>query len=129
MLKSTGVGCYSGLNFCGARSYRHTDDLILISPSATSKKDMLSICKSFAKEYQKLIKFNANKSQVFLFKGKYHISGTVSFKVNEQVIEYASPVKHLGHKLATDTPGLVNGNNIATAFNKLLIRFLLILVI
>ena len=68
---------------------------------------MLSICESFAKEYQ--ITFNDQKSQ---FKKKYHISRTVSFKVNGHVINYASLVKHLEHHLANDTPGLVNGNNV-----------------
>ena len=120
MLKSNDVGCYLGLNFCGALSY--ADDLILIFPSATSMKEILSICESFAKEYQ--IAFNANKSQLLLFKGKYHIRGTVSFKVNGHLIEYASLVKHLRHQLATETSALVKCNIITAAFNKAVNFFL-----
>ena len=48
----------------------------------------------------------------------------MSFKVNGQVIEYANLVKHLGNQLATETPCLVNGNNITAAFNKAVNLFL-----
>ena len=62
-LRGSGVGCFVGDWFVGAVAY--ADDIVLLAPTATAMRRMLSICDSFANEFSVL--FNANKSKcVFL---------------------------------------------------------------
>ena len=61
-LSSSGVGCYIGANFVGALAY--ADDIVLLSPTSTAERKLLSICETFASEYD--IKFNAQKSKLLV---------------------------------------------------------------
>jgi len=58
-LSNSGVGCYIGNNFVGALAY--VDDIVLIAPTATAMRKLLSICEYYATEY--CISFNASKSK------------------------------------------------------------------
>ena len=58
-LSKSGVGCYIGSNFVGALAY--ADDIVLIAPTATAMRTLLSICDEYATEY--CISFNASKSE------------------------------------------------------------------
>jgi len=58
-LSKSGVGCYIGSNFVGALAY--ADDIVLIAPTATAMRKLLSICGEYAIEY--CISFNASKSK------------------------------------------------------------------
>jgi len=54
ILSNSGVGCFLVL-FVGALAY--ADDLVLLAPSPTAMRKMLSICDEYATEFS--IKFNA----------------------------------------------------------------------
>jgi len=58
-LSQSGVGCYFGLSFVGAIAY--ADDIVLICPTPMAMRKLLSICDSYASEYD--ITFNAQKSK------------------------------------------------------------------
>ena len=47
-LSKSGVGCYVGNNFVGALAY--ADDIVLIAPTATAMRKLLSICGEYATE-------------------------------------------------------------------------------
>jgi len=58
-LSNSGVGFYIGNNFVGALAY--AEDIVLIAPTATAMRKLLSICGEYATEY--CISFNASKSK------------------------------------------------------------------
>ena len=62
-LSMSGVGCYIGNTFCGSLGY--ADDVILLCPTLMSMRKMLSICESFAVEYDVL--FNPSKSKLLVY--------------------------------------------------------------
>ena len=92
-LKDSGVGCYMGGVFAGALVY--ADDLTLLCPSLSALKEMILICSQYAAEYD--IKFNANKSQLIIFKGKKGDTPVPVVELNGDVIDVVNNVIHLGH--------------------------------
>jgi len=58
LLKS-GFGCYIGNTFVGALAY--ADGIVLVAPSASAMRRLLSICDDFASKYS--YSFNATKSK------------------------------------------------------------------
>jgi len=64
-LREAGVGCYVSGWFVGALAY--ADDLVLLAPSATAMRRLLSVCfcASYASEYNMF--FNAQKSKCLIF--------------------------------------------------------------
>ena len=58
-LSRSGFGCYLGFNFVDALIY--ADDVVLLGPTASSMRRMLSICDTYALQYD--IVFNAQKSK------------------------------------------------------------------
>ena len=56
-LSKSGVGCFIGKNFVGALAY--ADDIVLVAPTASVLRKLLSICGDYASEY--CIFFNATK--------------------------------------------------------------------
>jgi hypothetical protein len=56
------VGCYIGGFFVGAFAY--TDDVVIVAPSATALRRLLTICDEYAREYS--IAFNAAKSNCLI---------------------------------------------------------------
>ena len=79
MLNNSGCGCYIGNNFCIAVAY--ADDLLLLSPTVTGMKRMLSICETYANDHK--ILFNAKKSQVLFFPGKKGHMAKATFHLNK----------------------------------------------
>ena len=74
MLSDSNVGCYWGGHFAGAVCY--ADDIVLLAPSASALRRMLSICDSFATSHGLL--FNADKNQLICFRARksaslYHV--------------------------------------------------------
>jgi len=51
-----------GLNFCGALAY--ANDIVLIAPTASAMRKMLSVCESFAARFD--IQFNVQKSKCMI---------------------------------------------------------------
>jgi len=58
-LSNSSVGCFIGNNFVGAHAY--ADQIVLIAPTATAMRKLLSICGEYATEY--CTSFNASKSK------------------------------------------------------------------
>jgi hypothetical protein len=65
-LSQAGVGCYIGRQFVVALAY--ADDIVLVAPTPTAMRKLLSICSAFAVEYD--IRFNATKSKCMLIKAR-----------------------------------------------------------
>jgi len=61
-LRDNGVGCWFGKLFIGAIAY--ADDIVLLAPSASAMRVMLSECDRFGCQYS--VKFNATKSKIML---------------------------------------------------------------
>ena len=62
-ISNSRLGCYIGNIFCGTLAY--ADDVIILAPSVASLRGMLSICESFANDYN--IIFNSCKSKLLVF--------------------------------------------------------------
>ena len=62
-LSRSGFGCFIGLNFVSALAY--ADDIVLVAPTPTATRKMLTICDEYAADYD--IMFNPDKSK-FLVK-------------------------------------------------------------
>ena len=77
-LKESGVGCYWGCRFVGGLCY--ADDLVLLAPSVSALRMMLSICETFALPHG--LKFNSQKTQLIRFNKHIpssHCNATISF--------------------------------------------------
>ena len=98
-LADSGVGCWFGKFYVGVLAY--ADDIVLLAPSASSMRTMLSYCDHFASQYS--LVFNANKSKCMLFlpRGKRCACKPV-FAVNGHSIEYVDEYVHLGHVISSD---------------------------
>ena len=48
-MSNSRLGCYIGNIFCGTLAY--ADDVIILAPSVARLRGMLSICESFANDY------------------------------------------------------------------------------
>lgn len=102
-LSSAGVGCYVGSFFVGALAY--ADDIVLLAPTPTAMRKLLSICDTFAADND--ICFNATKSkciiinpqQVRKFYSRYPFGSVTSFHfaISGNRIEFVDSYKHLGH--------------------------------
>ena len=62
-LRESSVGCYWGGHFAGAMCY--ADDIVLLAPSASALRRMLSICVSYATSHG--LVFNVDKTQLICF--------------------------------------------------------------
>ena len=96
-LSQAGVGCFIGDNFIGAQAY--ADDLVL-APSATALRRMLSICDKYAIDY--FINFNAGKSYclVVLPNNRRYLRDYIkecNIHIGNNPIEYVGSYVHLGH--------------------------------
>ena len=64
-LFKSGFGCFMGSNFVGALAY--ADDIVLVAPTASALRRLLSVCGDFASEYCYFcISFNAAKSKCLI---------------------------------------------------------------
>ena len=62
-LNRTKEGCYIG-GIC-ANAFAYADDIVILSPSCSALRCLISICESFAKEYE--IIFNPDKCTLLIF--------------------------------------------------------------
>jgi len=95
LLKS-GFGCYIGNTFVGALAYA---DIVLVAPSASAMRRLLSICDYFASEYS--ISFNATKSKCMVISP--HTRRKVQyceFVIQGKPMEFVSSYVHLGHLIS-----------------------------
>ena len=91
-LSNSGVGYYIGTNLIGALAY--ADDIVLLSPTPAAARKLLSICETYAADYD--IKFNAQKSKllVALLNNRHrqtsHLRTCSSFSIDGSPIELRS---------------------------------------
>ena len=70
--------------------------IVLVCPTPSAMRKMLSICDAFAVEYD--IKFNAQKSKLLVVSPRNrHKQATYSFSVGDNPIERVESFSHLGH--------------------------------
>ena len=95
-LKHNAIGCHWDHLFAGALCY--ADDLILLAPSLSALRLMLSSCESFSISHG--LKFNASKTQLIRFGSmpSSDCKATVYFCGSE--LQFVNTVTHLGHVLA-----------------------------
>ena len=97
-LSLSGVGCFIGLNFVGALAY--ADDIVILAPTPSALRKMLSICDSFAADYD--ILFNPDKSKFLVIaankrRGFYKEMRECEFYISGRIIENVEQYSHLGH--------------------------------
>ena len=102
-LSKANVGCFLGNSYVGALAY--ADDLVLIAPTASAMRRMLSICDAYAADY--CMSFNAEKSKclVILSNACRYLKPLLydnAFSIGGNPIEFVSSFSHLGH-IITDT--------------------------
>ena len=92
-LRESSVGCYWGGHFAGAMCY--ADDIVLLPPSASALRRMLSICVSYAPSHG--LVFNVDKTQLICFHSlcKEKLLPVICF--NDVELPYMDQVSHLGH--------------------------------
>jgi len=127
-LSKAGVGCYVGSVFVGALAY--ADDLVLIAPSATALRKLLSICDTYAHEYS--MSFNAQKSKclVILPRTRRFLAPLLNdcrFQIGGNNMEMVSSYCHLGHIVTSnldDSLDIINRQSSFTGqVNSLLCSF------
>ena len=101
-LSRSGVGCFIGNNFVGALAY--ADDIVLVAPTASALRKLLSICGDYASEYS--ISFNAVKSKCLIIlpknrRGTCNYVQECRFFINTQQIDNVESFKHLGHVITS----------------------------
>ena len=90
-MSNSRLGCYIGNIFCGTLAY--ADDVIILAPSVASLCDMLSICESFANDYN--IIFNSCKSKLLVFPEVDNKEVSIMFLGG--IIEHVVECNHLGN--------------------------------
>ena len=103
-LSDSGVGCYIGLNFCGAVAY--ADDIVLICPTPAAMRRLLKICDDFALLYD--ISFNANKSKFLVvvpskWRSLCSCFNQCRFTIGGKLIEKVDSYPHLGHIISVNS--------------------------
>ena len=114
-LSLSGVGCFIGFNFVGALAY--ADDIVLIAPSPSAMRTLLSICDIYAKEYD--IVFNAKKSKFLAVVGSkrrslFKATCNCVFYIGGDPIENVDSFQHLGHIITSglgDEEDVLNRRN------------------
>ncbi len=74
-LSKSNVGCHIGGVFAGVFGY--ADDLKLLTPSVHEVRILSNICEKYAAKYD--ITFNGKKSQLIIYKCKWHGPQTLVF--------------------------------------------------
>ncbi len=130
-LSLSGVGCFIGLNFVGALAY--ADDIVLLAPTPTAIRKLLSICDVYASEYDTV--FNASKSKFLVSAAtkrrmSYNDMAGCVFHIGGNVIENVAQYSHLGHIITSCSQDcedirfrrncfIGQANNVLCYFNKL----------
>jgi hypothetical protein len=96
-VKKSGYGCHVGDFFTGCVAY--ADDVVLLAPTVTALKVIISKVEDFAKLYN--ITFNGKKSKI-LYCSKENKSHLVNITVNSEKVEQVSSINYLGHIVCTD---------------------------
>jgi len=114
-LKNSGVGCFIGLNYVGALAY--ADDIVLVAPTPTAMRKLLSICDVFASEFD--IIFNTEKSKFLVIvsgrrRSLYSDLSQCVFLIGGKPMENVNMYSHLGHII---TSSFLDSNDITSRRN------------
>jgi hypothetical protein len=116
LLSKAGVGCFMGPNFVGALAY--ADDIVLIAPTPTALRKLLSICERYARDY--CISFNSLKTKCLFIIPKerrdlfVHVDNLV-FYIDDKPISIVKSFSHLGHLInsnLSDDDDIIKQRNI-----------------
>ena len=100
-LRHTGLGCHMGGVWVGAAGY--ADDLILLAPSRTAMKKMLSVCESYAEEFN--LQFSTDplpsksKTKCLYFCGHMDPVYPAPLQLCGRDLPWVEHATHLGHEL------------------------------
>ncbi|CAK1598235.1 unnamed protein product [Parnassius mnemosyne] len=98
-LSSTHVGCHID-DIC-FNNISYADDMVLLSPSINALRTLLSICETYAEAHG--LKYNANKSQLLIFKaGKHQPSRVPPVVLDGVPLKLVDSFKYLGHIVTAD---------------------------
>ena len=99
-LNKLNIGCSIGSSKINHVMY--ADDIALISPSVKGLQQLLNTCEQYGIDFG--IKFNPNKSQIFIVRSKSHKNLEFpKFNFNGIALTEVANVKYLGHILSNDT--------------------------
>ena len=121
-LKKTGFGCHIGNTFVGSMSY--ADDVVLLSPTLSSLKQMLDISHEFGAVYD--VRFNPDKYNLLHFSMSDVAIDGLYF--NNVYINCVKVLTHLGHYFGPQSEEvmfneifnkfIINVNSIISLFGK-----------
>ena len=92
-LKKSKRGCHIG-NIC-ANAFAYADDLVLLSPSCTALKILITICEIFSNEF--MLQFNPDKCTLLIFSNMDYNFENINITMCGQRIKNVRSEKHLGH--------------------------------
>ena len=104
ILSKAGVGCFIRLHFVGALAY--ADDLVLLAPTASAMRKLLTICEDYAREYS--ISFNASKSKCLVAlprncRNTFIKVNDCIFYIHGKMIDFVQSFSHLGHLITSES--------------------------
>ena len=91
-------GCHTGyvMDNIPVNHLLYADDLVVFAPSISGLRELLKVCDVFADSHD--IKYNPNKSQVLISRGKFLSGVTIPpFCIGGSCIPETDTVKYLGH--------------------------------
>ena len=101
-ISETHLGCHIGNIYVGVLAY--ADDIVLLAPTPSAMRKMLSVCDSYAANFN--ITFNPSKSKCILFPPKNCVRSTFQvlpvFYIGGSAMEFVRQYSHLGHILSDD---------------------------
>ncbi|KAL0809028.1 hypothetical protein ABMA28_012670 [Loxostege sticticalis] len=98
-LNSASVGCHIDSTCINNISY--ADDMVLLSPSVSAMRNLLSICESYALAHG--LKYNTNKSEWILFKsGSLNYVQVPNITLGGAPLKRVQSFKYLGHWVTED---------------------------
>ena len=100
-IQSCRSGCYMG--DVPSNIFGYADDLVLLSPSLTGLKKLISICEEFGNDHS--IKFNGDKSKCMLFSNRGNNYRNFTVSLNNVILENVDSFKHLGNHISCFNKG------------------------
>ncbi|CAG4942881.1 unnamed protein product [Colias eurytheme] len=98
-LSSIGVGCSIDGHCINSISY--ADDMVLLSPSRAALRKLIGVCEEYSRVHG--LKYNAQKSELLVFKARGRKSGEVApVLLNGVALRRVTEFKYLGHVVAED---------------------------
>jgi hypothetical protein len=92
-LSSAGVGC--SVDGCFINNISYADDMVLLGPSVSSLRTLLSICEKYALTHG--LRYNVSKSEVVVFKSGSKTYQIPPITLNGAVLQQVPKFKYLGH--------------------------------